>query len=286
MRLLSLLGALAAWSAASADPAARRVVGQSGGEVVLLGSIHVLRAADYPLPESIDALLANADVVTMELDLDDVDAVAQQATLLQAALLAPGTVLRDVVDPAVYRVAEQRSREIGMDLAQLERFEPWFVAITMLDQGLRRLGFQAERGLEQYLVGKALQSGKEILGLETLAFQIGIFDALPAQAQQSLLEQTLHELDGANVAMTELTDAWRAGRLDALSERLLEDFEDFPGLYETLVKNRNSEWLESFERYLRDGRRHLVVVGALHLVGRDNVIDLLEARGHEVARLP
>jgi uncharacterized protein YbaP (TraB family) len=261
-------------------------VGQSGGEVVLLGSIHVLRAADYPLPESIDALLANADVVTMELDLDDVDAVAQQATLLQAALLAPGTVLRDVVDPAVYRVAEQRSREIGMDLAQLERFEPWFVAITMLDQGLRRLGFQAERGLEQYLVGKALQSGKEILVLETLAFQIGIFDALPAQAQQSLLEQTLHELDGANVAMTELTDAWRAGRLDALSERLLEDFEDFPGLYETLVKNRNSEWLESFERYLRDGRRHLVVVGALHLVGRDNVIDLLEARGHEVARLP
>jgi uncharacterized protein YbaP (TraB family) len=286
MRLLSLLGALAAWSAASADPAAWRVVGQSGGEVVLLGSIHVLRAADYPLPESIDALLANADVVTMELDLDDVDAVAQQATLLQAALLAPGTVLRDVVDPAVYRVAEQRSREIGMDLAQLERFEPWFVAITMLDQGLRRLGFQAERGLEQYLVGKALQSGKEILGLETLAFQIGIFDALPAQAQQSLLEQTLHELDGANVAMTELTDAWRAGRLDALSERLLEDFADFPGLYETLVKNRNSEWLESLERYLRDGRRHLVVVGALHLVGRDNVIDLLEARGHEVARLP
>jgi len=36
---------------------------------------------------------------------------------------------------------------------------------------------------------------------------------------------------------------------------------------------------------LTDGRRHLVVVGALHLVGPDSVIELLERRGHDVERL-
>jgi uncharacterized protein YbaP (TraB family) len=36
---------------------------------------------------------------------------------------------------------------------------------------------------------------------------------------------------------------------------------------------------------LDDGRRHLVVVGALHLFGPDSVIDLLQARGHDVERL-
>jgi len=33
---------------------------------------------------------------------------------------------------------------------------------------------------------------------------------------------------------------------------------------------------------LADGRRHLVVVGALHLVGPDSVVELLRARGLEV----
>ena len=51
------------------------------------------------------------------------------------------------------------------------------------------------------------------------------------------------------------------------------------------VKNRNASWVEPLERMLGDGRHYLVVVGALHLVGRDNVIDMLKARGHPAVRL-
>ena len=100
-----------------------------------------------------------------------------------------------------------------------------------------------------------------------------------------MLEQTLNELDEADTEMAKLATAWRDGHLETLSEGLLADFKAFPGLYETLVKNRNASWVEPLERYLRDGRHYLVVVGALHLVGRDNVIDLLKARGHAAVRL-
>jgi len=85
--------------------------------------------------------------------------------------------------------------------------------------------------------------------------------------------------------MAKLAAAWREGHLETLSEGLLADFKAFPGLYETLVKNRNASWVEPLERMLGDGRHYLVVVGALHLVGRDNVIDLLKARGHAAVRL-
>jgi len=70
-----------------------------------------------------------------------------------------------------------------------------------------------------------------------------------------------------------------------MSEELLDDFDDFPGLYDTLVTKRNTAWAGTLEKYLKDGHRYLVVVGALHLVGRNNVIDMLTARGHEVVRL-
>jgi hypothetical protein len=272
-------------ASAAADPAAWRMTAPNGGEVTLLGSMHVLRPSDHPLPGSVDALIDRADLIVMELDLDDVDAAAQQRVILATAMLPQGTVLKDVVNDDVYRLAGQRAAEIGIDLALLERFEPWFFAITILDQGMRKLGFQGERGLEQYVLARSQRAGKEIVGLETLEFQIGIFDSLPPESQQAMLEQTLAELDEAETALGAMVAAWRNGELEDLSAELLDDFDEFPGLYETLVTKRNGAWVPALERMLADGRRHLVVVGALHLVGRDSVIELLEERGNDVQRL-
>ncbi|MEO8467698.1 MAG: TraB/GumN family protein [Gammaproteobacteria bacterium] len=282
---LALVAALCAAGTAAADPAAWRIAGKQGGDITFLGSMHVLRATDYPLPATIDQLFARSDALIMELDLDATDPATQQATIMRAAMLPQGTVLRDVVDPKVYQLAEQRTRAMGIDLSLLERFEPWFLSIAILDQGMRKVGFEGERGLEQYLLRKSHEAHKPIIGLETLALQIGIFDALPPAAQQAMLEQTLNELDDANSEMAKLAAAWRDGHLETLSEGLLADFKAFPGLYETLVKNRNASWVGPLERMLGDGRHYLVVVGALHLVGRDNVIDMLKARGHKAVRL-
>jgi uncharacterized protein len=279
---LALLGPA---GVSSADPAAWRMHGPNGGEVTLLGSMHVLRPSDYPLPASISALLAHADLVVMEMDLDDIDAAAQQRTILATAILPQGTVLADVLDADVYRLVEQEAGSIGIDVKLLERFEPWFLAITLLDQGMRKLGFEGERGIEQYVVREATRAGKQIVGLETLEFQIGIFDSLPPLQQQAMLEQTLAELDEAATMLDAMVAAWRDGEIERLGEELYQDFDDFPGLYETLVTNRNESWVPALEKMLADGRKHLVVVGALHLVGPDSVIELLRSRGHDVKRL-
>lgn len=277
--------ALALHAAAAADPAAWRMIGERGSEVTLLGSMHVLRPSDYPLPPAVDELIERANVIVMELDLDDIDAATQQRVILGAAMLPQGTALANVVDADVYAQVQQRTRELGIDLKLLERFEPWFLSVTLLDQGLRKFGFQPERGLEQHVLGEAQRRKKEIVGLETLEFQIGIFDSLPPPQQQAMLEQTLAELDEAETQLSAMVTAWRDGELESLSAELLDDFDEFPGLYDTLVTERNAAWVPKLERMLTDGQRHLVVVGALHLVGPGNVISLLGARGHRVERV-
>jgi len=282
---LTALALLGTAGHSAADPAAWRMTAPNGGEVTMLGSMHVLRPSDYPLPASMNALLARADQIVMEMDLDDLDAAAQQSTILATALLPQGTVLADVVDADVYRLVEQEAGSLGVDVKALERFEPWFLAITLLDLGMRKLGFQAERGVEQYVVGEAARTSKEIVGLETLEFQIGIFDSLPQQQQQAMLEQTLAELDEAATMLSDMVAAWRDGEIDRLGDELYADFDEFPGLYDTLVTKRNEAWVPTLEKMLADGRKHLVVVGALHLVGPDSVIELLRSRGHKVERL-
>lgn len=277
--------ALALPTAAAADPAAWRVTDRNGGEVTLLGSMHVLRPSDYPLPPSLDELVERANLIVMEVDLDDVDATASQRIILDTAMLPQGTVLADVVDNEVYRLLEQYMEQVGVDLARLERFEPWFLAITVLDLGMRKIGFEPERGIEQYVLRLARTAGKEIVGLETIEFQLGLFDALPPEQQQAMLEQTLAELDEGVTVLSEMVAAWRDGELESLSAELLDEFAEFPGLYETIVTKRNTAWVPAIERMIADGRRHLVVVGALHLVGPDNVIEQLRERGHEVERV-
>jgi uncharacterized protein YbaP (TraB family) len=261
MRYVLALATLGIAASAFAEPAAWRVTSSSGGEMWLLGSIHFLRATDHPLPEVVDALYSRAGTLVMEIDLDDIDPVQSRSEFLSAALLARGTTLPDVLAPATYALAQTQARALGIDLTLLKSFEPWLVAVTMLELGVGRLGFSAEHGIEQYLLRKAQLDGKEVLGLETLATQIAIFDDLSADQQEALLEQTLAEIDSADEVMHQMVEAWRSGEL---------------------VVDRNTRWIETLEALLEKSDRHLVIVGALHLVGAHNVVDLLAADGFSV----
>ncbi len=264
------------------NPAAWHVSGE-GAELWLLGSIHYLRERDYPLPPRVEELYQRADTLVMELDLDDLDLLAAQEKFMEAGILPESGTLRAVLAPEVYDLTEARAANLGLPLMLLERLEPWLVALTLMDLGMSRLGYQASQGLEQYLVRRSLLDGIEILGLETLGDQIDIFDSLSWADQEALLLQTLTDLQTAEAEMTTLLDAWRDGNLDELAAELTADFDELPELHTALVSSRNRRWAVKLEQLLQGSGRYLVVVGALHLVGEDSVIELLSARGLDVA---
>ncbi len=275
----SLAALLLLTTNAWADPAVWRVSTSEDSELWLLGSVHYLREQDHPLPEIIQRLYARADALIMEIDLDDLDPASVQTQFMLAALLPASSSLSNVVDANVYRLAESTASSLGLDIAALERVEPWLVALTLMDLGMTRLGYRSEQGLEQHLLLRAQRDRKPIHGLETVTDQIGVFDGLSLAEQAALLEQTLSELDAAGNEMDQLLNAWRDGSLATLTDKLSASFEDFPGLYEALVIDRNRKWVPELERLAAQPGRHLVVVGALHLVGEHNVVDLLRERG-------
>lgn len=270
---------------AHADPVVWRVSG-GAGDTWLLGSVHYLRDADYPLPDLVDTLYERADGLVMELDLDDIDAGGMQASLVSAAMLPDDRTLADVLDDDVYRLAEQRADALGIGLDALSRFEPWLVALTLTDLGMGRHGYRSGRGLEQYLLGLAVRDGKPVSGLESVEAQVGVFDSLSDDEQQALLEQTLLELEDVGTATAQMVEAWREGRIERLGEELLGEFDRYPRLYRMLVTDRNRSWIEPLVEHIERPGDELVVVGALHLVGDDSVIEMLEERGFSVERAP
>ena len=82
----------------------------------------------------------------------------------------------------------------------------------------------------------------------------------------------------------ELISDWARGDTEALAKTLVHDFDRFPDLYRSLIVDRNRKWADEIGALLDDDQNYLIVVGALHLVGDDSVIELLRTRGHPAKR--
>ena len=257
----------------------------SGNRVYLLGSIHLLREQDHPLPQIIADAYEDAETLYMELDMDDLDPLATQATINRLGMLEEGISLRQVMGEELYAEAAAAASELEIPLEMLDRTEPWYAAITVEQLVLARIGFSTAYGIEMHLLRKASGDGKEILGFETLEQQLGYLDGLSLEAQRELLMQTLTEGAVIREIMDDLISAWRSGDIDYLEQTLLADLSGYPELYDTIVADRNRLWVDTIDDLLDDGEDYLVIVGALHLVGEDGVPRLLEQRGIRITQM-
>jgi uncharacterized protein YbaP (TraB family) len=252
------------------------------GEVLLLGSIHLLRPDDYPLPAKVTAAYRAADRLVMELDEGEIDPLGMQELLMRLGRLEDGRTLSDVMGPSDYKRALDLSHEAGYPLEMIDVLKPWLAALTIMNLHSLGLDYSPELGLEQHLSGLALREGKPIEGLETVEFQLRLFDGLPVDIQSKLLLQTLEEVSQMDVQLDTLISAWRRGDSAALDHELTRSFDDYPDVYRRLVTDRNRTWTKRIAEMADCEGVTLVVVGALHLVGEGSVVEMLSEQGRSV----
>jgi uncharacterized protein YbaP (TraB family) len=253
--------------------------------VYLLGSVHLLRKEDHPLPEVIGDLYEDAETLVMEMDVDDVDVGQAQDLIRELGMIEAGHRLAELMGAEAWSRARALAAKVHIPLAALERSEPWLAAITVEQLVLARIGFDPEYGIENHLAGRAVEDGKEVIGMETLREQLGFLDGMSLEAQRELLLQSLEESAEIETLMDELVCAWRYGDLALLERNMLAEIRKYPELYAALVVERNRRWASRIAELTDDADDYLVVVGALHLVGEDGLPALLEQRGHELTQL-
>ncbi len=287
--LLCLTAISAAQVASAADAASseRHMLWSLQGKtnkVYLLGSFHLLKASET-LPAAIDSAYADAESLLMEIDMDDLDPAQMQQAAMELALLPADQSLQQQLGPQAYEQFAAKTRSLGIEPAMLERFRPWFAAITLLQLQLMKLGFDPNAGVEMRLTTRATEDDKPIAGLETAREQLEIMARLPDKQQREFLLYSVDDAQRMSDEVDELLTAWRSGDTAAMARLLEEGFKQYPDLYRPLTVERNRKWIPQIEQLLDDRDDYLVVVGALHLVGTDSVIDLLERRGYRIKQL-
>jgi len=251
--------------------------------VYLLGSVHFL-SPDEKLPAVIDDAYRDAEKLLMEIDMDDLDPQAVQQLTVDLGLLPSNETLESQLGAQNYAQVVKQARAVGMDPALLGRLRPWLAALTLVQMNLKEMGLDADSGVEQKLMARAAADGKEIRGLETIQQQLGMLAGLPLQQQREFLLYSVEDMERAKGEIDALIGAWRKGDTKALSTLLTEGLDEYPDLYRPLTLDRNRQWLQSIENLLDDRDDYLVVVGALHLVGKGSVIDLLQQHGHKATQ--
>ena len=257
-------------------------VSRDNSSIAILGSIHYLRQDHYPLHPKILKALDSSRRLVLEIDLNSGSMDAAQKATMEKAVYRDGSTLATSVSPATYELASRRANELGLDMRILNPLKPWFAALTMVAIQMQRMGLDPKLGVDRYLAARAKASNKPSAGLETLEFQLGIFDGLAPREQEMMLAETVGQLERLATSINEIVSAWLKGDADRLSNLLLVGMKEYPELHERILVERNRRWAGEIDKFISKGGGELVVVGAAHVVGKDSLIEMLKAKGYQV----
>ncbi|WP_343807329.1 TraB/GumN family protein [Alteraurantiacibacter aestuarii] len=242
--------------------------------IYLFGTVHILPPQLEWMDARITAAFEASDELVTEVDMTEMQEAAQRTLVL--AQLPEGQSLRGLMtddDRAEYEAA---LTGMGLPVAALDGFEPWFATVNLGLLPALRAGYNPESGVDLALTSMA--GGKRTTGLETIEFQLGLFDSMPMDQQLTALDRAVEQMPNALETIDTMVGNWMSADTVALAEIINAEFSD-PDAYDWFIGNRNRNWAQWIDDRLDQPGTVFIAVGAGHLAGRDSVQDLLAARG-------
>jgi len=267
----------------------------------VLGSIHVGKAELYPLATPVEQAIAAAETLVFEVDPTVLAAPAAAERIRQRGLLPTGQALGDLLAPGTEQQLQAALDLLGLPLSAITHLQPWLVTMLLTNLQVQQLGYSSAHGVESYLLQR--KNATAAIGeLEGLEQQLALLQSVD---QDALLHYSLEGFDQAASQLEALLAAWRCGDHALLQELLFEgvapgvadgrtaagasDPRSTPvaaqreALLSRLFAERNRHMADGIARLLEAGDGdYLVTVGAGHLLGEQNVLQLLRERGFDV----
>jgi uncharacterized protein YbaP (TraB family) len=277
---LSCLLVLFSHSVIAASPVWK--VEKNGHHLFIGGTIHVLASADYPLPSSFDMAYRQSEILVLETDMQKLQSPGFQATMLRELTYSDGRNLQKVLDRNTYRELEQFFSARGIPMEAIVNFKPGMVVTMMTMVELQRLGIDGV-GVDAYYSARAIEDRKKLGQLEAVETQIAFLANMGAGQENEMLSFSLSDVEQLPGMMKSMKDAWRRGDVGKLEKLGISELKkDFPEIYKALLLDRNNAWMPKIEAMARTKEIELVLVGALHLAGRDGLLAQLKSRGYSI----
>jgi uncharacterized protein YbaP (TraB family) len=241
----------------------------------LFGTIHLLCAADLKLSENVQKAVSKSQQVTLELDMDSPTMGEEMRGLL---MLPAGQTVQGCMTKEEYAaVSEYYTTQLQMPFAQMGTMKP-FILTTLLYS--KMLGCPVG-SYEMSLVEVAKSKNMEVIGLETVAEQMGLFDKIPCEKQARMLSDMVTKRAEAQQEFTELLNLYQAQDVEGLLKISLNSKFGMKEYETQLLTDRNKRWIPLMAQQAAN-KPTFFAVGAAHLGGPSGVLALLRQQGYQV----
>lgn len=255
----------------------------------LVGSVHAGKETYYPLPEQYLGCYTDADVMIMELEDDLATLEEKMIDYAEKDRLPEEQYFRHHLDSTTLE------KILGVleleEFQKYDQYKGWFLNMILSGTKHRLYGFHGDHGVDMYFRNMAKEDNKQVIGLDRFEDQFELFEFdVPYEAQIQVIQRAAGALQMQATAELPLLEAYYSQDPDRFG-KVFASMYDFTNpvvkdVYEQVFTARNKKWVNHLEEIARDkGKTYMVLVGAGHFFGPDNVRELLKSRGYQVESL-
>jgi uncharacterized protein YbaP (TraB family) len=245
----------------------------------LFGTIHMICADDIELSDSLQTAIRGTDRIYLELDMDN---LFEMVGAISKMKMRNDTSLSDLLSPAEYEKVKDffKQQKTLLPFSMLEKYKPLLTATTLMQSAIE---CDKPTAMEQLIMQEGKRNQKKIYGLETMAYQLSIFDSIPYQLQAKQLLKYVEDFgkEKDDTEFKDLTLAYRNQELDKMEDLIKKQESGLENFSNLLLFNRNINWVKKLNELL-PVHSLVIAVGAGHLPGELGVINLLRKAGYKL----
>ena len=241
----------------------------------VFGTIHLICAADLKLSDNVQKAVGNSQQVALELDMDSPTMGEEMRGLL---LLPAGQTLQSCMSKEEYTaVSDYYTNELKMPFARMGTMKPLVLTSLLYPKMLDcPVG-----SYEMSLVEVAKARNMEVVGLETPADQLGLFDKIPCEKQAQILYDMVTNRAQTRQQLVDLLALYQAQDVEGLLKMSMDSKFGMKEYEDQLLTDRNKRWIPLMAQQAAS-KPTFFAVGAAHLGGPSGVLALLRQQGYQV----
>lgn len=246
----------------------------------VFGTIHMIDSEDFFWPKGLLQAIDQSEKIVFEINMEEMTDMNAQMKMMSKMIMKDGVKLSDLLTKDEYKVVDDFFKKKGLPLVFFEKMKPAFVTvITSLDMDPNALKDGSIKSYEMELSEIAKDKKIKMGGLETMEYQMSMFDSIPYEVQAKELVKSIQETAKGADELEMLTKLYKEQNLLAMDS--IFQSEEVMGDTELLLDKRNKNWIPLM---IQDAVKQptLFAVGAGHLAGVNGVISLLRKEGYKL----
>lgn len=270
-----------------------RIEGKDGAKPsFLFGTMHTTEDDLVKLSEPLRAALK--EVGTVAVELADAQGAAAQAAMIafvtQKGVDFSGKGLEGL-DEAQVNEIKRRLDQAGMPSSIAPMLKPWFLAMTLQVSSceLKKMN-DGKPTIDATVEKEAKAAGLKVVGLETVTEQLEAVSAVSEDSAKRMIRDAVANVSAGDDLQTTTLGLYRDRRIGWYFEMKRETFgvafdvSAHADFLEDIVDRRNRLMLERGKPLVQAGPT-LIAVGALHLPGKNGLVELFRGAGYTVTKV-